>query len=663
MFWRRILWKRVRCAFFALAVCAALLFGFAAGAQAADLWVLVPIDTTSNTGDSEADAYKIGSQGQLAWLASKVNGGEAYGGKYFELTGDIDLGGKEWTPIGKGMTSTFDGNFDGKNHKILNLKCNSDGELVGLFGIIPDTSSKIKNLHLVNVSIDSACSGADTSATGGIAGIMFGEIDNCSVTGSVAGGQSSSFYSDTGGIVGVAHGFVTNCFVGGSVTGGDSTGNNRPSSTGGIVGRLEGPNAGVVGCSVEADVTGGNIPASNAGGHSNAGGIAGLDYSGHTPNISNCYASGNVTAGQGQAGSNAGGIVGLVSLLDASKTAVSKCYSFGAVSSVSTGAKRAGGVIGQMDDDKGKVAASYWNKNAAGQTAAKGIANDTPSAQEPNTVALSAPDFANKDKFDRDADGNVWPGTGKWDIGNFMASTWIYPASDHSRPRLLAFFDGGGAVKPQFVWPTPNAVSVRAGEPDKTVAISALDFTPGQISVTGATPLNPVDATFTFSGNVLTVKPKATTALGATSVTVSFKVGGADHSTSFRLNVYEGAVVPPPLPTQVEVPVATPAGGSFAAAVDVTLSCATAGAEIRYTLDGSAPTAASTLYAGPIKIDATKTLKAIAVKAGMTDSDVLTQTYTITPGGGGGGGGGGCDAGFGLFALILGGLYLRRKRG
>ena len=78
----------------------------------------------------------------------------------------------------------------------------------------------------------------------------------------------------------------------------------------------------------------------------------------------------------------------------------------------------------------------------------------------------------------------------------------------------------------------------------------------------------------------------------------------------------------------VAKPVATPPAGDFSGSVSVTLSCATEGADIYYTDDGSTPTSGSTKYTTAISISSTKTIKAIAVKSGRTDSAVLSATYT-----------------------------------
>jgi len=111
----------------------------------------------------------------------------------------------------------------------------------------------------------------------------------------------------------------------------------------------------------------------------------------------------------------------------------------------------------------------------------------------------------------------------------------------------------------------------------------------------------------------------------------------------------------------VSTPSFSPLGGSFTTAQSVTLSDATAGAQIRYTSDGSTPNASSTLYTAPIAISATTTIKAIAIKAGMNNSTVASAIFTIAPdtsGGGSGnqdhgGSGSGCGLGGGVAALIL----------
>ncbi len=77
-------------------------------------------------------------------------------------------------------------------------------------------------------------------------------------------------------------------------------------------------------------------------------------------------------------------------------------------------------------------------------------------------------------------------------------------------------------------------------------------------------------------------------------------------------------------------PTFSPAEGSYTEAQNVTISCATSGATIHYTTDGTTPTANSPVYSSAINVSSTTTIKAIATATGYNDSDVATATYTIT---------------------------------
>lgn len=80
-------------------------------------------------------------------------------------------------------------------------------------------------------------------------------------------------------------------------------------------------------------------------------------------------------------------------------------------------------------------------------------------------------------------------------------------------------------------------------------------------------------------------------------------------------------------------PTFIPSGGTFASAVDVSIASATAGASIRYTLDGSDPTSRSALYLGPMTIALTTTIKARAFNAGYVGSAVGTAAFGLDPAG------------------------------
>src|SRR5437764_1020347 len=79
----------------------------------------------------------------------------------------------------------------------------------------------------------------------------------------------------------------------------------------------------------------------------------------------------------------------------------------------------------------------------------------------------------------------------------------------------------------------------------------------------------------------------------------------------------------------VAAPSFSPPVGTYSSTQTVTISTATSGATIRYTVDGSTPTASSTVYTGPISVPTSRTVNAIATKSGSTDSPVSSASYTI----------------------------------
>lgn len=82
--------------------------------------------------------------------------------------------------------------------------------------------------------------------------------------------------------------------------------------------------------------------------------------------------------------------------------------------------------------------------------------------------------------------------------------------------------------------------------------------------------------------------------------------------------------------TQCDTPAADPVAGAVDAGTQVTLSCATPNAKILYTIDGTTPSMASTVYDGtPIVISAAVTIKAIAIAEGFNPSAILTAAYTL----------------------------------
>ncbi|GHU97183.1 hypothetical protein FACS189483_02400 [Spirochaetia bacterium] len=106
------------------------------------------------------------------------------------------------------------------------------------------------------------------------------------------------------------------------------------------------------------------------------------------------------------------------------------------------------------------------------------------------------------------------------------------------------------------------------------------------------------------------------------------KVFGMSIVLAVLVSLFTGCPDPNRPPEQVAAPTASPGAGAYTGTQTVTLATTTAGADIYYTLDETTPTASSTHYTVPFSVSVGITLKAIAVKAGMTDSAVLTAEYT-----------------------------------
>ncbi len=167
-------------------------------------------------------------------------------------------------------------------------------------------------------------------------------------------------------------------------------------------------------------------------------------------------------------------------------------------------------------------------------------------------------------------------------------------------------WDGDGVYDITMnIWWGNNATSWTVYENDKIVLSGALQ---------GNSP-NAQTAVYSVSGR----------ANGTYTYRIDLKNRfGTTSTNTITVNVTNGGTV-----QTVAAPAFSPAGGTYSSAQNVTISCATAGAAIRYTTDGSTPTSSSAQYTGPISVTGTKTIKAIAMAAGLNNSAVATATYTI----------------------------------
>lgn len=253
----------------------------------------ITLDKDKGYTDDGQGNYTVTSAEGLKNLAELVNE-EWKLGINITLTADIDLKGIDWTPIGKDDNKAYTGTFDGNGKTITGLTVTGSDRYTGLFGFIKGT---VKNVVLTEINITSG------TFVGGVAGWSFGgNIENCSVSGSVSG-------SDVGGVVGYQQG--------GSITG----------------------------CSSSATVKG----------TQRAGGVAGATNSGAT--LTACYATGDVTVVSNDIGTcYAGGVVGN----NGSSSTLKACYAWGSLTGSGSGTVYVGGVTGS--NDLGTLTACYHAK-------------------------------------------------------------------------------------------------------------------------------------------------------------------------------------------------------------------------------------------------------------------------------------------------------------
>jgi len=139
----------------------------------------------------------------------------------------------------------------------------------------------------------------------------------------------------------------------------------------------------------------------------------------------------------------------------------------------------------------------------------------------------------------------------------------------------------------------------------------------------------------TSTGDFTTTKPAWIEALydeGTLLVSVAANTGAA-RTAYFRVekgSVKSDVITINQAAITVETPTFSPVAGTYTSTQSVTLACETDGATIYYTTDGSTPTSSSTSYTGAISVSSTTTIKAIAIKNGVS-SDVASATYTIYP--------------------------------
>ena len=240
-------------------------------------------------------SYTVTSADGLMNIAELVNGGKS--NINITLDTDIDLTGKDWTPIGTDYDNSYKGTFDGGGHTITGLTFTTNDEFAGLFGWL-NRAGTVKNVVMEGVQITS--NQIYGGSIGGVVGYSWGTIENCSVSGSVSG----TVY--VGGVVGAQ--------IGGSITGCSSSATVKGTvDVGGVAGQTNG-GATLTACYATGNVIIEIAPKKNISG----GGLVGMNGGN---GLFACYATGNVTS----TGSSTGN-VHIFGLLGDNYTTVTACY-------------------------------------------------------------------------------------------------------------------------------------------------------------------------------------------------------------------------------------------------------------------------------------------------------------------------------------------------
>ena len=245
--------------------------------------------------DSNTNTYTVYNADGLMNVAELVNGGKT--DINITLDTNIDLTGKDWTPIGTNVDNSYKGTFDGGGHTITGLTFTTNDEYAGLFGWL-NRAGTVKNVVMEGVQITS--NQIYGGKIGGVAGRSWGTTENCSVSGSVSG----TVY--VGGVVGAQWG--------GSITGCSSSATVKGTvDVGGVAGQTN-SSATLTACYATGNVIIEINPKKNISG----GGLVGFNGGN---GVLACYATGNVTS----TGSSTGN-VHIFGLLGDNYTTVTACY-------------------------------------------------------------------------------------------------------------------------------------------------------------------------------------------------------------------------------------------------------------------------------------------------------------------------------------------------
>jgi hypothetical protein len=369
------------------------------------------------TSNPSAAEFEISTAAELRGLAVLVNDvvPTRFGSKTVKLANDIDLGGENFTPIGKDLTYSFEGIFDGQGHTISGLSV-SEAQYAGLFGYFgSNLGGQIKNVNVIASKIRAAITSTSNSYAGGLAGYYASAqpIQNCSVyadsiiasanssdahAGGLAGyllvpstnntmsiensyananvfATTSSYYAYAGGLAGYEYGnsIGNGIAIENSHSSGSVFGKGRSSYSGGLIGYIDNRvAASIVNSHSTSNVSAINTSTMSAN-YLYSGGLVGFNYSGAIT-IANSYSAGNVfaigTDNSGNSSAYSGGLIGNNGSVPLHNIANS--YSIGdifaRVSGTGVQNSYSGGLIGYEQPNNGiEITNSYAGGNISGE--------------------------------------------------------------------------------------------------------------------------------------------------------------------------------------------------------------------------------------------------------------------------------------------------------
>ena len=275
--------------------------------------------------NSTATEFTIYTAEQLAGLAKLVNDGNTFSGKTIYLGNNIDLAGREWTPIGIGNQTdndntssnyVFKGIFNGRSYTISNLYIDSNSLMkVGLFGSI--VNAEIKSVGVINATVKMTYNLAMSYG-----GILSGSAINSTITKCYVSGLLDVINTKTNGghnatagmLIGCVNGeiIVSDCYAIGTASAKSTIADSYKSYSGGIIGVISNGNAYIDRCYFA-----GNLSAESISEEAYVGGIVGISSNSNMV-ISDCFTVGTFNSEDY--------ISGIATLLSGNTPTIYNCY-------------------------------------------------------------------------------------------------------------------------------------------------------------------------------------------------------------------------------------------------------------------------------------------------------------------------------------------------